>query len=163
MFKNFTKYEVFEDGKIWSYKHKKWLKPWTNNSGYQLVMLSDNEGERKRYLVHRVIYESVTGEPIPENMQVNHRNETKNDNRFENLNLLSPKENTNFGTRNERAAKTNTNGKCSKAVGAYRNDELVMSFPSTMEAHRNGFDCGNVSKCCNGKIPHYKGYTWKYI
>lgn len=81
-FRNFDKYEVYEDGRIWSYKYKKFLKLATLPSGYQIVSLSDNEGKIKNYLVHRVVYESVTGEPIPEGMQVNHINECKTDNRF---------------------------------------------------------------------------------
>lgn len=163
MFKDFTKYEVFENGQIWSYSRNKFLKPITNNRGYQLVHLSDNEGKRKWYLLHRVIYESVTGEPIPEGLEVNHKNEDKTDCSFANLNLLTHNENLNFGTRNERAAKAQTNGKRSKAVGAYKNDELVLVFPSTREASRQGFDQGHIAACCRGESKTHKGYTWKYI
>lgn len=155
MYKDFTKYEVFEDGKIWSYKTKKFLKPATDKGGYQRVFLSDNDGKRKWYFIHRIVYEAVSGEPIPEGMQVNHINEDKTDNRFfENLNLMTCKQNNNWGTRNERL---------SKQVGAFQNGELIMSFHSTMEAERNGFKHSAVSKCCNDKLPHYKGYVWKYI
>ena len=58
MFKNFTKYEVYEDGRIWSHKSNKFLKPITRKDGYQQVKLSDNEGKIKMYLVHRVVYEA---------------------------------------------------------------------------------------------------------
>lgn len=158
MFRNFTKYEVYEDGRIWSYSHKKFLKPTTNNKGYQRVRLSDNEGKQKTYSVHRVVYESVTGEPIPKGMQVNHRNEAKTDNRFSNLNLMTNKENVNYGTRNERMAKAK-----SKQVGAFKNGELVLVFPSTNEAGRNGFVSSNVAACCRGKLKTYKGFEWKYL
>jgi len=158
MFRDYTKYEVYEDGKIWSYKSNKFLKPFTRKDGYQQVFLSDNEGNIKMYLVHRLVYQAVTGEPIPENLQVNHINEDKTDNRFENLNLMSPKENCNWGTRNERRVNTQ-----SKQVGAFKDGELVMTFSSTAEAVRNGFKQSNISTCCNGKRPHYKGYTWRYL
>ena len=168
MFKNFTKYEVYDDGRIWSYSRNKFLKPWANKDGYQRVELSDNEGKIKRYLVHRVIFESVSGEPIPEGFEINHINEDKTDCRFENLNLLTHKENINWGSGNERRAMTQSkamtnNPKISKQVGAFKDDELVMTFPSTREAHRQGFDSGAVGKCCNGKLPHYKGYEWRFI
>ena len=159
MYKDFTKYEVYEDGRIWSYKRNKFLKPQINNSGYQQVMLSDNEGKRKLYLVHRVVYEAVTGEPIPSDMQINHRNEIKTDNRFfENLELVSRKYNCNYGTRNTRVGKA-----LSKQVGAFKNGELIFTFQSTKEAERNGFHHSAVGKCCNGKLPHYKGFEWRFI
>ena len=169
MFKNYQNYEVYEDGRIWSYKSNKFLKPTTNKNGYQQVLLYDNEGRRKMYYLHRVVYESVSGEPIPEGMQVNHINEDKTDNRFfENLNLLTPKENTNFGTRNERITKARINGKLSKQVGAFQNNELVLVFPSTREAGRNGFNQGNVAACCRNSYIRegnnvYKGFVWKCI
>lgn len=166
MFKDFTKYEVFEDGRIWSYSRKKFLKPTTTENGYQQVMLSDNEGKQKWYKVHRVVWESVTGEPIPSNMQINHRSEVKTENFFENLELVSPKENSNYGSRNQRLKKALTNNpKKSKQVGAFKNGELILTFPSAMEAGRNGFDQGAVSACCRGvkNYKTHKGYEWRYI
>ena len=168
MFRNYQNYEVYEDGRIWSYKTKKFLKPSTTNKGYQIVKLFDNEGKPKMFYLHRVVYESVSGAPIPENLQVNHISEDKTDCSFANLNLLTPKQNINWGTCIERRAKTqskaNTNNpKRSKAVGAYRNGELVMSFPSTNEAQRQGFSQGSVAACCRGERKTHKGYTWKYI
>lgn len=158
MYKDFNKYEVYEDGRIWSYSRKKFLKPITEKNGYQSVWLVDNEGQKKKYLVHRVVWEAVTGEPIPKGMQCNHISEDKTDNRFCNINLLTPKQNINFGTRTERMIKTK-----SKQVGAFQNGELVMAFSSTMEAGRLGFHQGNVAACCRGERKTHKGYTWKYI
>lgn len=174
MFRDYTKYEVYDDGRIWSYKYKKFLKPGTTKNGYQFVILTDNEGKGKNYLLHRVVWESVTGEPIPEGMQVNHINECKTDNSFVNLNLMTPKENTNWGSGIERRSKSikinkklskslTNNPKISKSVGAYKDGELVMTFQSAMEAKRQGFNQGNVSACCRGERKIHKGYTWKYL
>ena len=159
MFRNYSNYEVFEDGRIYSYKTKKFLKPQTQKNGYQVVNLYDNDGKMKKYLVHRIVYEAVSGSPIPLGMQVNHINEDKTDNRFfENLNLMTPKENTNWGSGIERVTKA-----LSKQVGAFKNGELVMAFSSTNDAGRNGFDQSSVSRCCNGKRKTHNGYEWKYI
>lgn len=163
MFKDFTKYEVYDDGRVWSYKRNKFLKPKSNGKGYQQVALSDNQGKIKWYYLHRVVYESVTSEPIPENLEVNHRSEDKTDCSFANLELLTHKENINFGTRNIRTAKTMTNGVRSKQVGAFQNGELVMSFQSTREAGRQGFHQGSVAACCRGESKTHKGFQWKYI
>ncbi len=163
-FRDFTKYEVFEDGRIYSYKSKKFLKPGTVRGGYKQVHLTDNEGKAKMYYLHRVVWEAVTREPIPKGYEINHISEDKDENVITNLELVTPKQNCNWGSRNTRIGKSNTNNpKLSKAVGAFKDEKLVMVFPSTNEAGRNGFDKGAVSKCCNGKWTHYKGFEWKYI
>ena len=158
-FKNFNKYEVYSDGRIWSYSRNKFLKPQTTKNGYKQILLSDNEGNIKMYLVHRVVYQAVTGEEIPSGFDVNHINENKEDNRFENLNLMTRKENINFGTRNQR---------CRKQVGAFKDGKLVLSFQSTIEAQRQGFKQSNVSACCRNCFNRpgnnvYKGYEWRFI
>lgn len=164
MFRDFTKYEVYPDGKIWSYSHKKWLKPQTRPNGYQQVCLSDNNGNSRWYLLHRVVYESVTGSPIPEGFEINHISEVKTENMITNLELVSHKENINFGTRTIRSAKAQRNNKKrSKQVCAYRNGELIMTFKSVNEARRQGFNKGNVAACCRGELKTYKGFEWRYI
>lgn len=162
-FRDYNKYEVFEDGRIWSYSHKKWLKPKTNKNGYKEVVLTDNKGKRKTYYVHRIVYQAVTGEPIPEGLQVNHINECKTDNRFENLNLMTLKENLNWGSARERSIKSQ-----SKQVGAFKDGKLIMTFSSTNEAGRNGFDQSAVAKCCKNCYNKegnnlYKGFEWRYL
>ena len=160
MFKDYTKYEVYPDGKIWSYTQKKWLKLATMKNGYQKVCLVDNEGNKKSYLLHRVVWEAVTGSPIPKGYEINHISEVKTENFFENLQLMSHKENLNYGTRNLRASKTK-----SKQVGAFKNGELIFTFPSVMEAGRQGFNIGAVAACCRGvkNYKTHKGFEWRYI
>ena len=159
------------------------MKPATLPNGYQQVALTDNEGNIKRYYIHRVVYEAFTGKPIQEGYEINHIDEKKYNNIVSNLELLTNKENMNFGTRNSRAAKSNTNNpkrskaiskamtnnkKLSKKVGAFKDGKLVMIFPSTAEARRNGFNNVNISSCCRNCYNRpgnnvYKGFTWKYI
>ena len=163
-FRDYTKYEVYEDGKIWSYSHKKWLKPHTNKNGYQRVCLVDNKGKKKMYYLHRIVYEAVTRRPIPKGYEINHISEVKTSNMITNLELLTHKQNCNFGKRNARMANTLTNGKLSKSVGAYnKNGELIMVFPSTAEAGRQGFKHSNIVSCCNGKRKTHRGFEWRYI
>ena len=163
MFRDFTKYEVYPNGKIWSYSRNKFLKPWTNKDGYQQVMLYDNEGKGRWYRLHRVVWEAVTSSPIPEGFEINHISENKEENFFANLQLLSHKENMNFGTCIKRMAKSK-----SKQVGAFKDGKLVMTFPSTKEAGINGFNQGNVAACCRNCFNRpgnnvYKGFEWRYL
>ena len=157
-FRDYSKYEVYEDGRIWSYRKKKFLKPATLPNGYQKVTLTNNEGKQKNYLVHRVVWESVTGSPIPNNLQINHRSEVKTENMITNLELMSPKQNSNYGTRNSRIAESK-----SKQVGAFKNGNLVTTFQSIKEAGIQGFNQGHISECCNGKRKKHKGFEWKYL
>ena len=157
-FRNYDNYEVFENGRIYSYKYKKFLKPCQNKDGYQVVNLYDNEGKRKIYFVHRVVWESVTGSPIPKGYEINHIDENKENNSKSNLELTSHKDNCNFGSRNSKMAKSK-----SKQVGAFKNGELFMTFQSTNEAGRQGYCQSAVSRCCIEKLPHYKGFEWRYI
>lgn len=168
-FRNYDNYDVFEDGRIWSYKTKIFLKPYTRKDGYQQVNLSDNEGKRKSYLLHRVVYEAVTGEPIPKGFEINHRSEVKTENMITNLELMSHKQNVNYGSGIERSHKALTNNqKISKAVGAFKDGKLVMTFPSISECGRQGFNQGNVCSCCRNCLNKpgnnkYKGFEWRYI
>ena len=170
-FRDFEKYEVYEDGRIFSYYTNKFLKPQTEKNGYKRVNLYDNKGKIKRYSVHRIVYEAVTGEPIPNGLQVNHIDENKENNAFGNLNLMTPKENTNYGTGIARRAKEISKAlkgiipkaKPTKQVGAFQNGQLILTFPSTAEAGRNGFKQSHIVSCCNGKRKTHKGYEWKYL
>ena len=164
MFKDFTKYEIYDDGRIWSYKSNKFLKPSTRKDGYQQVNLFNNEGKKKTYLLHRVVWEAVTSSPIPPGYEINHRSEVKTENMITNLELMSHKQNVNYGSGIERSHKALTNNpKISKAVGAFKDGKLVMTFPSINEAVRQGFNQGNVCACCRGKLKTHKGFTWRYI
>ena len=148
-------------GRLWKGKI---LKPVNRTDGYQHVHLA-KDGVKKTFLVHRLVYEAFNGK-IPEGMQVNHINENKSDNRLSNLNLMTAKENTNYGTGHERSAKTQLNDqrKSKPVVGYDSEGNVVVEFPSTNEAGRNGYDHSAVSACCRGE-KHYhrhKGLIWRY-
>lgn len=132
-----------------------------NKNGYFRVVLHKN-GIEKNYSVHRLVYEAFVGE-IPDGMQVNHINEIKTDNRVVNLNLMTPKENSNWGTRNERVSEKQTNGKNSKPVLKIDpiSNEIVAEFPSTKEAERQtGFN--HICLWCRGIRKSSDGFIWKY-
>ena len=138
-----------------------------NNRGYLQVSLS-KDGKISTKKIHRLVWLAFNGE-IPQGLQVNHIDEDKTNNRLDNLNLMTPKENSNWGTRTERiSAKTRgvyNNPKVSHPVFGYDKDcNLVVSFPSIKEASRNGFNHGTVSACANGYKGYktHKGLKWSY-
>lgn len=94
-------YVFYKDGRIYSKYWKKFLKGYINKYGYVTVDLRCIDGKQRIFRWHRVIWTFFNG-TIPDGMQVNHINEVKTDNRLVNLNLMTPKENSNWGTRTER-------------------------------------------------------------
>ena len=152
------------------------LNPGTNKDGYLQVCLSKN-GEYKMCLVHRLIAETFL--PNPENLpQVNHKIDTKEGKKINmvifnedgtvnkertTIEWCTPKENNDYGTRNERVAKANTNGIRSKPVLQLSlTGDLIREWPSVGECGRNGFNKGAVAACCRGEKPQYKGFRWEY-
>ena len=140
---------------------EKILKPKITRGYYQIVLCKNST--QKKYYIHRLVYETFNG-AIPEGYEINHLDERPINNRLSNLNLVTHKENCNFGTRNERCSKKQINGKLSKPVLQFDlNDSFIKEYPSLIQAYREtGFSFQNISKCCNGKQKTAYGYKWKY-
>lgn len=64
---------------------------WAHHQGYMRVSGNGGAGQVKA-LAHRVVWVHFNG-PIPEGMEINHKNGIKNDNRPENLEIATPKQN----------------------------------------------------------------------
>lgn len=121
--------------------------------GYCLVVLC-REGKCKHFFVHRLVASAFI--PNPRNVpQVNHLDENPSNNRADNLEWCTPKENSCYGTRPQRlqtrVAKYDTDG------------NLLRVFDSVREA---GADAGchytSITHCCRGKQKTCRGYIWKY-
>lgn len=101
----FEMYEVSNDGRVASYHrpmngpwfaHSRPLKPSIDNSGYCLVTLTDEHGNKRAYGVHRLVAWAFIG-PQDDGVTVNHKNGIKDDNRVENLEYLSAVDNIKHG------------------------------------------------------------------
>ena len=144
-------------------RKEKILKPQMLNNGYYRVALWKNSIQ-KRYLVHRLVWIAFNGH-IPEGYEINHLNEVKSNNRLENLNLVTHKENINWGKRNKRCAEVLKNRKDqSKSVLQYDlQDNFVKEYASTHQVEREkGFSQSYIAKCCKGKQKTAYGFKWKY-
>lgn len=101
-------YGVTMSGRVWSYKTKKFLKPYNKDKEYLYVDLC-KDGKRKTFLLHRLIAETYL--PNPDNQpQVGHIDENPRNNCWDNLYWTNARNNCNYGSRNE---------KISKALKAY--------------------------------------------
>ena len=89
----FNNYAANKKGDILSLKSEKILKMFNNGTGYLFFSIHDKKLEKPiNYYQHRFVYEVFRG-PIPRFFEVDHINDTKNDNRIKNLQLLTPKKN----------------------------------------------------------------------
>lgn len=87
-----SKYIIYDDGRVWSEKRYKFLKPFPNPDGYLLVDLH-HDGKSYYRLVHRLV--AVAFIPNPNNLPVvNHKNGVKTNCCCENLEWCTYKENT---------------------------------------------------------------------
>ena len=154
-------YQVSNLGRVKSLNYKctkeeKILKPKVCKKGYLMVGLY-KEGKRRYYLVHRLVAETFIDNP-EDKPQVNHKDEDKTNNKVENLEWVTSKENNNYGTRTEKVAKSLSKPIC--GINIKTNERI--EFPSTREAGRSGFKQGNIVDCLKGRYKTHKGYKWFY-
>lgn len=144
--------------------------------GYCRVRLYDSNGKAKHCAVHRLVASAFIGS-ISEDMQINHINEIKTDNRVENLEICTPKQNCNHGTRNIRLSKANTGKKHTQETKAKlslinsvpviqetTSGVYVQWFRSKREASRKTGICeSHIGACVNGKRKTAGGYVWRSV
>ena len=154
--KSLERFRKGKNGSLASVKEKI-LKPLITRNGYYQVPLCKNS-KLRLYYVHRLVFEAFNG-PIPEGYEINHLNEKKFDNRLKNLNLMTHRENINYGTGIERSVKNRANGVLQFTL----DNILIKEYPSTKQVERElGFNQGNIVNCCKGKIKQAYGFKWKY-
>lgn len=136
-----------------------------NHGGYWQVGLSKNS-KSTRKSVHRLVAETFI--PNPNNYPcVNHKDEVKTNNRVDNLEWVTYKENTNYGTCIERRVKhtdwTIKNEFMRKKVYQYDKElNLVKTWSSACECEKYGFSQSCISRCCRKERYSYKGFYWSF-
>lgn len=149
-------YDLRDDGLIYSYPRFKckggYHKGTKTNGGYRYFSLFKDRIET-RDLIHRFVYRTFVGK-IPKGYDVHHKNEIRDDNRVENLELLK-KEEHNRKHSLERLA---------KAIQQYtKNGEFIAEYESAAEAERETNVCNShITECCKGKRKSAGGFIWRY-
>ena len=124
--------------------------------GYLAVSLTIDK-KRKSYLCHRLVAQAFLDNPL--NLPcVNHMDENKTNNNINNLEYCTNHYNCLYGTNISRTSKTQS----IPVIGVDILTNEIIRFASMHLAYTNGFDDGNICRCCKGKNKTYKGYKWFY-
>ena len=154
----FIQYEVSNYGEIRNIKTKHVLSQYDAGKGYKKVALMDN-GKQNSVFIHRLVARAFVENDDPEHKtQVNHINEDKADNRAENLEWVTPSENINHGTGNDRRAQT-----LSKPVVMVYKGLSVLFDSATDAERRTGIPAKSIQKCCAGKLNTTHGAAFAYF
>ena len=146
-------YTITKNGEIINNRNGKKVKPQPNGKGYLRVSIGG-----KLQFVHRLVAEKYI--PNPENKPyVNHKDGVRYHNNVENLEWVTPSENT------KHAVETGLLGlQKRRAVRQYNlQGEWLMSFDSATEAARQtGAQQTKITDCCNGNRRTAGEYQWRY-
>lgn len=152
-----TNYSVSNIGEVKNDLTNKVLSPRMQQGYYHVTLAIDKKGKGCR--VHRLVAEAFI--PNPENKPyVNHINCNRSDNRVENLEWVTPSENSKKAVENGRWASS----KKLKAVTQYTlAGEKIRTFESATEAARqNGLLQEKITECCRGTRKRTGDFQWRY-
>jgi hypothetical protein len=156
--KNFSHiYEVSDKGTVRKIKGTSILST-TIRNGYKSVSLYNAETKKKNTVnVHRLMAIAFLGNS-GERKMVNHKNGDKLDNRVENLEWVTPKENTAHAVTNSLQISH------PKRVKQYTKDGVyIQTFDSILKAsEKTGANDRHISCVCKGKRKTTGGFVWKY-
>lgn len=163
-------YLVSRFGEVYSIRSKKIIRPNIDKYGYYYYTLCV-DGDRRTIKGHRLV--ALTYIKNPQNKPtVNHKNGIRTDNRVDNLEWMTNKEQSNDALTYlhllNASKKTDYKLMGSKRnfgrreILVYRGCDFIGEFPSQHDAAiATGVSDGKVSQCANGNKKSCRGYTFK--
>lgn len=172
-------YRVNCNGDVYSIRKNKILTPERLSGGYLRVGLFDELGNRKRFLIHRlVLCEFDEYRQYPE-WEVNHIDMDTSNNHISNLEWVTQEQNHQHAVENNPTRYDKSRELCSKIGKEYghlgieaskkpvlRIDketfEIIERYESARDASRQGYNYKNISAVCNGTKKTHNGFIWKF-
>jgi hypothetical protein len=160
-----NQYLINKEGSIYSKITNRYLKPYRTKEGYVVIPLKG-----KLHRLHRLLALQYIDNPENKPL-INHKNGIKYDNRLENLEWVTAKENTRHAWDNNLCktirhwkGKTGENHNTSKAIIQM---DMEGNFIAKHIGIRNiatkmNIKYQSIVRCASGKRPSAYGYKWKY-
>lgn len=141
------------------------LKPKETKRGYLSLELSKN-GKTKTILVHRMVAEAFCEKENEEANQVNHKNCNKKDNRAENLEWTTDRENKNHGIQNNLyESKRKISVRCKQLNKIFDSSYSAAEYINS-KYYGNSKQVKNVAAkiraACSGIQANAYGFTWEH-
>jgi hypothetical protein len=155
----FENYIIYEDGRVFSKKSNKFLKPRKRGSRrpYMVVVLYDSSNSINA-TVHRLVAEAFIPNPGFKPL-VNHKDNNQFNNHVDNLEWATYSENT------QHSYNETDRGRAFRKVVQInkKSGEIIEEFESLKQAQEEtGINYTNISKVCNGVGKSAGGYIWRY-
>ena len=169
-------YRISNTGKVKSLARELWngygyftkqeavLKPNPQISGYLNVHLY-KEKIRKPFLIHRLVAKHFISEPDM-GREVNHIDGDKTNNDVNNLEWVTPKENSKHARDTGLWNPEKLKGKNGKKVKQYKLDgTYVNTYPATTIAGEQfgKHSSSSIARACRGEYETSYGYKWEYV
>ena len=150
-----TLYQISNKGRIKNTKTGRITYGAKIDSGYRRFEIYFQNGKHKRFLVHQLVYECFIS---PEFEEINHINGDKTDNRVENLENVSHRENA-------LKAVYETNAWKFRRVAQYdKEGNLIRTYANASEAGRAmGILPSSMRNCIRLREGRHKDFIFKYI
>lgn len=126
------------------------------NTGYLEARLIINKDKYIYRSVHRLVLSTFNPIENMDVMEVNHKDENKDNNCLDNLEWMTSKENCNYGIRNIKCGKArSTKVRCKETNTIYNSGKEA--------SEKTGTSRSGISNCLNGKRNKAGGYHWEEV
>ena len=151
-------YEISNFGQVKSLKTNIILHQYKYRGGYLEVHLSQHS-KKFHKKIHRLVAEAFI--PNPNNyLEVNHKDENKENNRFDNLEWCTHQYNNTYNGKHIKGG-----SKTRKPVSQFDLDSnFIKEYVSQTEASKQtGITQGTISNCALGHQKQAGGYIWRFV